>query len=437
MIVLMKRPDFNLVAHKGQTQGDVGLATTTKVIYVSEDAVDDEKLVAHELLHTIPRSKWPPGTDGNDPACGVLYHNQAAGVAHGIKVRDRLRMDGVLPLLGPDASSPTDSTWITQCSYWHLLNNLDLLVDPPVLLVSGYVLRDDGATFGIFTPFYELDGVVGLEAGSGGDWAVVLRDGAGAQLERFPFEPQWQAADLDEETDVVGFAFELPLLPGLAEVELVGPSGQLDTRVRSASPPNAAIALPASEGDLVPLGLEGRAMIDWSATDTDGGALRYAVLYSADGGQSWVDVALDRPQSAIGVPFDPAGTAHRVRVLVSDGGRSTAVETGFVPATSTVEIFGEAEGGTVELDVEGQVLVVVTTAGEAGASVAASIAAAINGDAVLGAGGIVGRSYGRLAFSNGVISSVSVLDPGLSLDPDLFADGFESGDTAAWGATVP
>ena len=68
----------------------------------------------------------------------------------------------------------------------------------------------------------------------------------------------------------------------------------------------------------MPLDLAGRAIGDWSAADADGDALVHSVLYSSDGGQRWVNAAIDRAGSTLPVAYDPAGLARRVRVLSSD-----------------------------------------------------------------------------------------------------------------------
>ncbi len=98
--------------------------------------------------------------------------------------------------------------------------------------------------------------------------------------------------------------------------------------------------------------------------------------------------------------------------------------------TETVWVFsGMAQGGTVEFTVDGVMLVVVTTAGQSAATVAANVAAAINGDATLSGLGITATAEGNIVTTNGSVTETAINDPGLShatrvLVPALSTWGF-------------
>jgi hypothetical protein len=101
----------------------------------------------------------------------------------------------------------------------------------------------------------------------------------------------------------------------------VGPGGAVaDQRTISATAPAVRIATPP----VLPTP-GGSIRLDWEGTDADGDALVYTIQYSADS-ESWETVAFEQPEtsatiSIAGRPRDP-----RVRVIATDGGRSTTTE---------------------------------------------------------------------------------------------------------------
>lgn len=325
IVVVLSDMDFRL-AWMGSlelTSTAVAFALTQKVIFVNLEDAGDANTVAHEIVHTLPYPWWK--TVEFD--CYLDYHNAQADAAYGHSVYDggkpgRFRYMGYPHIFGGyDKHTPQ---WIEQCTYWHVLEVLSAGVpDPPVLLVQGYVGRHEGRTAGALQPFYEFDSIEDLPAGGEGSWAIVLQDGAGATLARHAWEPVWEIPDVDRERNLVAFAFRLRRPEGLARVVLEGPDGPLDARTLSASPPRVTIVAPP-EG--VPGVVEdGGIRVEWSASDPDGDALLSTVLYTSDGGETWVDVAVETAATSIVVPLDPAAPpdAHRVLVRVTDGGRSS------------------------------------------------------------------------------------------------------------------
>ena len=150
--------------------------------------------------------------------------------------------------------------WIIQCTYWHLLKELVKPVsDPNVIVVRGFIDRSGIPVQGQLFPAYQLFGVVDLEAGNGGDWAIVLRDAAGSALSRFPFSPEFFITDPDEEMDEVSFGYRVAALPETTQIDLVGPgyvlvdSGLLQCpcpyRRHQPHPERWPSGAPASRGD--------------------------------------------------------------------------------------------------------------------------------------------------------------------------------------------
>ena len=80
---------------------------------------------------------------------------------------------------------------------------------------------------------------------------------------------------------------------------------------------------------------------------------------------------------------------------------------------SSYTFSGTAEGGAVDLIVDGTLLTFVTSAGLTAAQVAAGVASAINADGTLTALGAVATAVGDEVVVAGDIQSVSITDPGL------------------------
>jgi spore coat protein A len=84
-----------------------------------------------------------------------------------------------------------------------------------------------------------------------------------------------------------------------------------------------------------------------------------------------------------------------------------------------VTIYGTAEGGGVEVTVDGVQVSIPTTAGQTSEQVAQAIAAAIEADPVLSANGVTAFADGNRVVTTGSIDSVTLNDPGLSAEPPM------------------
>ena len=284
--------------------------------------------VPHELLHTIPFS-WDSGQMEGE--CGKDYHNAAdRNYGNGVEIWDTLRFmkKRIHAVMGPAHSSG----WITQCSYWHLLDQLVGSPDPDLFLVRGFLGRQNGQYYGVLSSAFQLEGEAELEKGSLGaeGWGIVLRDLAGQELGTYPFPVLWKIPDVDEERDVLPFTFRVPELPGVAKLELVGPGGVLDSRKLSAHAPQVTIKSPANGRVVQPE--DGIVRIEWSGSDPDGDTLTYMVFYSVDGGENWRLVSYQQEETTFALPVRGLPVGPRVRVIATDGARSAQAEVGFTYA---------------------------------------------------------------------------------------------------------
>lgn len=140
--------------------------------------------------------------------------------------------------------------------------------------------------------------------------------------------------------------------------------------------------------------------IDVFSDDADEGRI-YDGPSVADGAGNW--------------SFVGAVTGPNITATATDASGNTSEFSAPIALTQSVWHFsGTAEGGTVEFTIDGVMLVVVTTAGQSAATVAANVAAAINADAMLSGQGITATASGGVVTTNGTVTATLIADPGLS-----------------------
>jgi hypothetical protein len=129
------------------------------------------------------------------------------------------------------------------------------------------------------------------------------------------------------------FSLKIPYVPATVRISLQRDGNELAALAGSANAPNLSILTP-QPGDT----WSGTQTISWSAADPDGHALTYSLLYSADGGNSWMPLDLDITDTQYG--FDTAdiqaGTQIYFRVLASNGvntGSATVGPVTILPAS--------------------------------------------------------------------------------------------------------
>lgn len=306
----------------------LGSAESQKAIFVKESALGST--VAHELVHTLP-FLWTGINMARE--CDHDFHpdpNEANRrstfrVANGLQLTDvGIENRGVHErsdaLMGPAFGS----FWITQCTYKHLVDQLQQPQDPPVLIVQGELRKKRGRIRGNLAPIYQMDGVADLQRGRG-RWRIVLRNARGGRIGRFPFKPYFRSSE-GQRRNAVSFVFQIPDSPRIARVDLVGPDGRLATRRFSAHAPTLTLTPPAN--DIPPPTPGEEYSISWAGDDADGDRLTYTALYSDDDGDHWELVLFESPQLFADVTVG-SGDDHVLRVITSDGARSARAEISF------------------------------------------------------------------------------------------------------------
>jgi len=278
--------------------------------------------VAHEILHTLPEG-W--SEDEMQAECGRAYHNKSDPVAHGERITEdsvpsaRDRKAGMISLMGPSVSEAT--VWNDQCTYWHLTKMLaGGPPDPPVTLVRAMVGRKGGKPIGELRPVYDVGGSVDLVPGGRGPFAFVFKNAQGVELARFSFAPRATDIETKAAQEVMSYVGRAPVVPGWAQLELVAAGGAvLDRKVRSELPPQVVIDAPGDGALVTPEG--GKVKVRWTGKGVS--PLLSSVLYSPDGGSTWTDQAFEKAVSELEVALKEKVTNHLVKVVVTDGTRSS------------------------------------------------------------------------------------------------------------------
>jgi len=250
-------------------------------------------------------------------------------------------------IYGPDWTdimTYCEREWISDFTYEAIMTTIQGLpvaaagVDAPSLrnqtdrlLIAGIITPTTGQV--TLNPIFTLPNAGDVVASVPGDYTIVLKDGAGTELARYPFTPQpfhygppAPAADgqvvAAEVGELLGIQELVPTIAGVTMVEIWGPGNVLlHTVVAQPGKPVVTLQMP-QPGQLV---ISDTLTVAWDAVDPDGEALFYNVEYSVDQGQSWESVALNltQPQLTVALSELRRGTDLRFRVWASDGLHTT------------------------------------------------------------------------------------------------------------------
>lgn len=203
--------------------------------------------------------------------------------------------------------------------------------DPPALVVRGTISPRGTATF---SPIYRaginrpIDMPI-TEDDAGAIYTIQGYDAAGNTLFVHNFEPT--KVDIHNASYGRAFSFEepVPVMPGMAQVELFNGSKDLGgvRDLANGKTPTVTVTSPAA-GAAWKAGTTQN--ISWAAASPAGRPLTALVQYSADGGKSYVTLARDVTGKSLLVntsQIGGAGSAH-IYVTVSDGFNSTKASSG-------------------------------------------------------------------------------------------------------------
>lgn len=218
-------------------------------------------------------------------------------------------------------SSPAGNIWMSPHSYTRLFHSrlvpvpqVRAAAEEAYLLVSGTLFADGGGTL---EPAYRFTSAREYEAPPvGTDYCLLLQDDAGTTLEQqciaVSFVDHFNRGMIES----VSFVTVLPNPLGATTVVLKQAETVAATLAASANPPTVTITAPA-DGQT----WSAEQTVQWQGTDSDGDELTYAILYSTDGGATWITLVTNLTETSYVVNTEElAGTSTaQIRVLATDG----------------------------------------------------------------------------------------------------------------------
>ncbi len=215
------------------------------------------------------------------------------------------------------------------------------------LVVATTIQREGGGSLG---DTYLSDATPAIDEPPAGDLAVELRDDTGNVVARRTFGVDFSNEYGDGHGpvgpghtgpyDQATIQLTLPWDTAAAEVVLLDGSQVLDRRTVSANAPTVTVTAPSTP---TTWHAHETAEVSWRASDPDGDALTYALLYSHDAGASWTVLArhLTATRTTLAVDDLAGGDAARFRVVASDGVRTATAD------SAAVSIPGHAPTATI------------------------------------------------------------------------------------------
>ncbi len=194
------------------------------------------------------------------------------------------------------------------------------------LLVSGVVYRDGTVAQ---PEIIQLEGSAFADAASsfsppavappaGDDYCLDVQAADGATLAQHCFDVGFADVETGQPVESAPFFVTLPAPAGreIDQVTISKNNVALVVTRASQTPPVVTVTFP-NDGET----LQDWQTITWQAFDADGDTLLYDLLYSADGGRSWLPLAtrLQETSYSFYTPQIAASSTALVRVLASDG----------------------------------------------------------------------------------------------------------------------
>jgi hypothetical protein len=159
-----------------------------------------------------------------------------------------------------------------------------------------------------------------------GDYTIEVRDASDSVLTTRSFDPH-----ADDEGSAAAFAVSLPYDAAAHHVALI--NGDAEVVSVESTPASPTVTITSPNGGETLSGSSAR--VEWTASDTDGDALTFAVQYSSDSGTTWETLSLDVRDDFFDVDLAdiPGSDQALIRVLASDG-FNTGVDVADAPFTT-------------------------------------------------------------------------------------------------------
>ena len=197
-----------------------------------------------------------------------------------------------------------------------------MIVPGPHVIVSGVITASPQGTTGELRPLHRVQRTGVAMPPTGQSYCLEFRNANGAIMQAHCFDLTFEA-DAERVPTAMPFAFTLPWPAGTVNVRLK--HGQTVLAERTASAHAPAVHVTAPNGGENWSGLQ---TVQWAAADADGDALTFALLYSRDGGASWVPLTTGLTGTSYTVDTGSlaGGSQCLVKVRATDG-MNTAEDT--------------------------------------------------------------------------------------------------------------
>jgi hypothetical protein len=274
--------------------------------------------IGHEISHLFGLHRNPEEYNAPPPLGNLL-----PSFGYRVRTREYKNHSAATPFycyMGK--RQPDNIRWIHKDDYRQLISVLTSTTfypDPEVINIAGNIRRSNNSTS--LKPFYkffsdeiDIDSTV-----TSGRYKIKLKNASNTLLKEYNFN-----IGFNKNTDTVliqsnfvGFNFNLPTRTGIKTVEICDSlSNILASRTVSNNPPIIDVTYPAAgqtiNGDSVYIG--------WTSSDPDNDTLYHSILYSTNGGTTYMPVAIDVKGNYYNwrAKFI-TGTNYRVKVYVTDG----------------------------------------------------------------------------------------------------------------------
>jgi hypothetical protein len=217
--------------------------------------------------------------------------------------------------------------WISSYTYKGILSGLTSAGGSPagpvatpqpgqdVLLVLGTINLTQGTAD--LRPFSRLAGTAVTSRPATSPFNIVLEDSAGSALATYPFEPRVYTDKPPGADETAQLGEVVPWVPGTDQIVIRENTREIASRRVSANSPRVQFTSP-NGGEL----LRGQSdTATWQASDADGDALTYSLLYSPDAGTTWLTVAvgIKAPYYTVDLSRLPGSDTALYRVIATDG----------------------------------------------------------------------------------------------------------------------
>ena len=303
---------------------------------------------AHELGHTYGRShagNWHGEAGGGGFDANFPYFHGGIGEPGIALITEWWRAGGTPFFIAPGIATPTNvgkhahdfmsygqndpmntGFWVSPYTYKALFDRFKVnttaaapleeqRVAPVEKLVIAGQINADGAVE--LRPFYRTTTAFSSGDGATGSFSLELQDEQGRVLAAHSFDAQSSA---ENETGALRFSEFVAWQPDAKRIVLKRNAVTLAERTVSNHAPTVRVLSPNS-GQTV----GEQTLITWDATDADGDALTYTVLYNNGTDATWWPLATGLTTTAVTVDTTlwPSGAQGRLMVRATDGVNSS------------------------------------------------------------------------------------------------------------------